>query len=248
LARAPAAFRQTLHFVLHPDSSFELTDVPSAINALSEDSPLTRSVVGALPSQHIFGRAVEAASDAEAGDFTLKVSVAPGSTLIDATIRGHDREAVGAVAKALAPAAFAYVDTTYQGYELTLLGTEAAPEPTWSGELSLVGLAAAFGFLLGAAVIFAQGVRSSRQSLGRRKSKPSERKPRSRGAARRRAAPRKSRTPAATRANGTAGPDPMRELQSSNEDRPNGMTSEDGEDQRNLDGSLDSRPPGPIFH
>src|SRR5215470_5154370 len=77
LALAPTEFRKTLHFVLHPDPSFELTDVPSAINALGEDSPLTRSVVGALPSQHIFGSVVEAATDAEAGDFTLKVSLAP---------------------------------------------------------------------------------------------------------------------------------------------------------------------------
>ena len=191
---------------------------------------------------------MEAATDAEAGDFTLEVSVAPGSTLIDSTIRGHEREAVDAVAEALAPAALAYVETTYRGYELTLLGTEAASEPSGSGELSLVGLAAAFGTLLGAAVIFAQGVRTSRQSRGRRKSKPSERKPPSRKAAQRKATPSKPRTPAVTRASGTAGPDPMPDLQLRNEDRPNRVTSEDSKDQRNLDGSLDSRPPGPGRH
>lgn len=218
LSFATPTFRQTLHFVLHPDSSFDLADVPNAIDVLGEDSPLTQTVLGALASRRVFGRAVDAATtDAVAADYTLEVSVAPGSNLIDATVRGPNRANVSAVARALAPEAFAYVAGTYPGYVLTLLGTEAAPVPARSGELNLVGLAAMFGGLLGAAVIFAEGaLRSRRQSRSRRRAKPRGRK----------APPRKPRKPAARRADAAPVPDSIPESVLRDDDGSNDATTQ----------------------
>jgi hypothetical protein len=193
VSSSPPAFSQTLHFVLHPDASFDRADVPNAIDVLGEDSPLTQTVIGALPSQRVFGRAVAGVTTvAEALQYELDVSRAPGSTLIDATIRGPDRNKVTLVAKALAPEASAYVAGTYPGYVLTLLGTESVPGPGGSGELTLVGMAVVFGTLLGASAIFAEGLlRGRKRSRTRRtassrgekapakkQKKPVERRPR----------------------------------------------------------------------
>jgi capsular polysaccharide biosynthesis protein len=151
-------YERTLHLVLHPDSGFERTDVPGAIDVLGEDSPLTQTVLGVLQSDRVLGRAFETAGvDTATPEYTMEASLRPGSTLIDATVRGPDRDVVDAIADGVTDEASRYVATTYEGYVLELLGNEAPPDPVGPSVLQVVGLALTCGILLGSVAVFVEG-------------------------------------------------------------------------------------------
>jgi capsular polysaccharide biosynthesis protein len=158
-------YERTLRYIVHPDETFALDDIPSAVENLEQEGPLMQTVLGVLDSDPTLERAVDTAAVDEVGEaVTLTASIRPGSNLIDCTLRGQDPDVLAAVGDSLTVVASTYVTQTYKGYDLDYLGVEAPARPVPSA-IKNAGLAAVVGAFLGITIVFAEAlIRSRRRS------------------------------------------------------------------------------------
>jgi capsular polysaccharide biosynthesis protein len=157
-------YERTLRYIVHPDDTFAIDDIPSAVENLEQEGPLMQTVLGVLDSGPTLERAVDASTVGTAGEeVTLTASIRPGSNLIDCTLSGPDPDVLARVGDSLTVIASTYVVQTYKGYDLDYLGVEAPATPVPSA-IHSVGLAAVVGGLLGIAIVFAEALIRSRKN------------------------------------------------------------------------------------
>jgi hypothetical protein len=146
---------RTVHFVLHPDGTFNKGDVPSAVEVLRADGPLAQTVLGVLSSDEILRRAARAARLQTESGYTLESTLRPGSTIIDSAIGGPSASGVARLSATLGFVASDYVNANYSGYSLDRLGVDPGGGGTGASGAEIIVLALLLGGALGVGLVLA---------------------------------------------------------------------------------------------
>lgn len=147
---------RTIHFVLRPDSSVSTQNLPNALEELKSDGALVQTVLGALSSNEMLGRAETAARLRLPPEYTVESTARPGSALIDSTVRGPEGEVVDRLATGFASVASDYVAASYSAYVLDRLGADPGGEGTGLHPAQIVVLALLLGGALGVGLVLAE--------------------------------------------------------------------------------------------
>jgi uncharacterized protein involved in exopolysaccharide biosynthesis len=148
--------RQTrVEFVLRPDASVTNDDLPGTLEALKSDGTLVRTVVGVLGNRTMLRRAADDVDVTLTPEYKLDADAQPGSTLIDATLRGPDAETVERLVTGYDRAASLFVASSYPAYVLDRLST-AAVTGDGPSTSQIVVLALLLGAALGVALVAAE--------------------------------------------------------------------------------------------
>jgi|1186.fasta_scaffold26823_3 hypothetical protein len=156
LAGRSDRYERTIHFVLRPDASVSVRDLPNALEALKSDGPLVQSVTGALSSKEMLRRAETATHVPPAPGYTITSDARPGSTLIDSTVAGPQAPVVDRLGDGFALVASDYVAGSYAAYTLDRLGSDPGGEGTGLQPTQLVVLALLLGGALGVGAVLAE--------------------------------------------------------------------------------------------
>ncbi len=154
--RDQTTYSRTTHFVLHPDSSVPPADVPQAIDVLN--GSLVQTVLRVLNSGELLDQSATAARVTSTAGISLDATLQPGSAYFDATVRGDDRADVDAVSRAFSGVASQYVDRTYSGYDLEMLGASAATERAFPPSPAIATLSVLLGALLGIGLVYVEWI------------------------------------------------------------------------------------------
>jgi hypothetical protein len=176
--------KTVIQFVLRPDASVTNDDLPGTLDALKSDGTLVQTVVGVMRNRGILRRAATDAAVKLTPEYGARVSTAPSSTLIEATLTGPDRALVASLAAAYARESSLYVASSYSAYVLERLSTNPAPADSGPGGAQIVIVALLLGGALGILLVAAElrlepqlrRYRAARQD-GTTEPAPAERKP-----------------------------------------------------------------------
>jgi hypothetical protein len=138
---------RTTEFVLHPEGSAAAGDVTNAIDVLDQDGALVQTVVRLLGSNRLLARTGEEAGVDRTAGLSIAASVAPASNVFAVTLTGRDVATLDALDGAIGDVAAEYVESSYNGFELTVLDRASSTSDPFPPGLDLVVLA----LLLGAA-------------------------------------------------------------------------------------------------
>jgi hypothetical protein len=152
--RGEETHARTSHFVLHPDAGMPAAEVPPALDVL--DGPIVQTLLRVLNNEELLERAASSAGLDGTDGVALDTTVQPGSAYFDATVRGDTEADVEAAARSLGPVAARYVDDSYEGYDLTLLGSDAQTHRSFPPSPAVVILSLLFGTLLAVALLFVE--------------------------------------------------------------------------------------------
>jgi hypothetical protein len=145
--------RTTVQFVLRPAASVTNDDVPGTLEALKSDGTLVQTVVGVLGSPAMLRQAANEAGVTLGPNYSIESTVKPGSTLMESTLAGADRDLVDRLASGYARAASNYVASSYPAYVLDRLSTDPGPDSSGPGATQIVILALLVGSALGVALV-----------------------------------------------------------------------------------------------
>ncbi len=143
----------TVKFVMRPDASVSTHDQPAALDALKSDSPLVQTVIGVLGSRSMLRQGATEAGLTVTPAYSVDAVAEPGSTLIDSTVTGPNRDVVNRLAAGYGRAATSYVSASYSAYVLERLSTGPGGDGTGPSNVQVVILALLVGSALGVALV-----------------------------------------------------------------------------------------------
>jgi hypothetical protein len=155
--RGEASSSMTVHFVLHPEPNATIGDVNNSLDVLTQDGPLTQTVLKVLSSGEMVKRASDAAQVKDASAYTITATVAPGSNYFDVTLAGPERAVTAELARTLPLVASAYVQASYHGFDFDVVGdVESTTHRSFPPSSAVLILAFVLGAVAAIAELFVQ--------------------------------------------------------------------------------------------